>query len=240
MAEDLTEINSDATKDLAADSSPATPGGQTGTPAPGDNAGGGQVQEPDVLDDFTLEGNEADAAGEAVDAGGEYKLDFGEENIPEQLATALGRVAREAGADPVKAVKLMMGAQAAQDEYRKGVQRELGQKLKADWGSQFEANMKATKAFMVRVAHQAGIPMEQMQGMATPQGFRLMNACRALVSEGGQKLAGTQQQPVSAEQQLNDIYSDPEQYKAMMNPSDPRFREVTNKVNALMGLPPLP
>lgn len=224
--------------------------GAGATPAPGDGApqdgGAGAGAEPDVLDSFSLDG--ADEGGEPAAApggetgateGGDYKLDFGEgADVPESLAASITAVAREAGADPGKAVKLVLGAQQAAIEYQKGLQREQGKQLKADWGAQFDANMKATKSFMVRVAKQAGIPLEEMAGMATPQGFRLMNACRSLVSEGGQKLAGgkTETSALSAEEQLNQIYSDPKKFKALSDPSDPEWETVNAQVNRLMGI----
>lgn len=226
--------------------------GAGATPAPGEGApqdggaGAGSGAEPDVLDSFSLDG--ADDGGEPAAAaggetgateGGDYKLDFGEgADVPESLAASITAVAREAGADPGKAVKLVLGAQQAAIEYQKGVQREQGKQLKADWGAQFDANMQATKSFMVRVAKQAGIPLEDMAGMATPQGFRLMNACRALVSEGGQKLAGgkTETATLSAEEQLNQIYSDPKKFRALSDPTDPEWHTVNEQVNRLLGL----
>lgn len=224
--------------------------GAGATPAPGEGApqdgGAGAGAEPDVLDSFSLDGADdgvepAGAAGgeTGTTEGGDYKLDFGEgADVPESLAASITAIAREAGADPGKAVKLVMGAQAAAIEYQKGIQREQGKQLKADWGAQFDANMQATKSFMVRVAKQAGIPLEEMAGMATPQGFRLMNACRALVSEGGQKLAGgkTETSALSAEEQLNQIYSDPKKFKALSDPSDPEWETVNAQVNKLMGI----
>lgn len=218
------------------------------TPAPGEGTpqDGGAGAEPDVLDSFTLEG--ADEGGEPAPAaggetgstgGGDYKLDFGEgADVPESLAASITAVAREAGADPGKAVKLVLGAQAAAIEYQKGLQREQGKQLKADWGAQFDENLKATKGFMVRVAKAAGIPLEDMAGMATPQGFRLMNACRALVSEGGQKLAGGKADAVtlSAEEQLNRIYSDPKKFRTLSDPTDPEWASVNAEVNRLLGI----
>lgn len=223
------------------------------TPAPGEGApqdggagAGAGSGEPDVLDSFSLEGADdgvepAAAAGGETGAteGGDYKLDFGEgADVPESLAASITAVAREAGADPGKAVKLVLGAQAAAIEYQKGVQREQGKQLKADWGAQFDENMKATKSFMVRVAKQAGIPLEEMAGMATPQGFRLMNACRSLVSEGGQKLVGgkTESVTLSADEQLNQIYSDPKKFRALSDPSDPEWAAVNAEVNRLLGI----
>lgn len=180
------------------------------------------------------ETSEQQPAGE----GGEYKLEWGEESaVPDYVRGDLAAVAKDIGVPAEQAAQLYeRGLQAfiAQDQAR---MREAGQKLKQDWGNEFDAKIKAGKNLLARVAAQAGMTPEECKPMMSPMGFRFIEGLRLMMGESA-KFAGkpTQTQALSPEAELDSIYKDPQKFAILSNPAHPEFEAVNARVNHLLGI----
>lgn len=166
-------------------------------------------------------------------------FDLGEQTaIPQTMHAGLAARAQELGLDGAKAAQYLNAAMAYAKEVDQQVAKESGAALRQEWGSAFNDNVAATKSFMARMSKKAGLTTDQMQVLMSPNGFRLMNAIR--VASGGEssRYAGTPQNTpkLSAEQELEEIYADPQKYHALINPGDPMHRIVNRRVNQLLGI----
>lgn len=182
------------------------------------------------------EQKEDGAASDGVAAG--FALDA-QSGIPEGLHDGLGKLASKHHIDGKAASAYLADAMAFAREQELAANRVLSAQLREDWGSQFDAKVAANKQFLARLAKDSGIPMEAMQVFASPNGMRVAECLRSYVGESG-KLAGrvAHAPRLSPQEQLDAIYNSPDDYEALVNPSNPRYHEVNNRVNQLLGIPP--
>lgn len=219
--------------------------------APGVDAGAVEPAEGDSGDDaaaadddadvfsFSDADAESDAQGEGEDAeGGEDVFAFSEgSKVPADYTEAFAGIAKEVGVGGKAAAALIERAWEYAVAQDKALNKELGGELRKEWGSEFDAKVAATKTFAVRLAERAGLSMEAMKPMMSPYGFKLINAMRELVQEGGGFAGGAKSEPkLTAEQQIDQIYETPELFRALTEPGDPRHDEINARLNKLMGI----
>lgn len=196
-------------------------------------AGADDAQEASAAGDGE---QDAGAARDAVAEG--FALDA-QSGIPEGLHDGLGKLASKHHIDGKAASAYLADAMAFAREQEVAANRVLSAQLREEWGSQFDAKVTANKQFLARLAKDSGIPMEAMQVFASPNGMRVAECLRSYVGESG-KLAGkvAHAPRLSPQDQLDAIYNSPDDYEALVNPSNPRYHEVNNRVNQLLGISP--
>lgn len=181
---------------------------------------------------------EGEAAGGGDGEDGEVRFELSHESdIPQEFAGDLGKIAKQLGVPGDKGAKLIEQAWSYAKAQHAAGNKRLGAELRREWGSEFDAKVGATKSFAARMARRAGLSMEQMAPMMSPHGFRLLNAMREMVQEGGGYAgAAKRDAQLSVEQQIDQIYESPELFRALSNPGDPRHNEVNARLNKLMGI----
>lgn len=217
--------------------------GAVGSPA---DAGGASAVELGVFS-FTDADAEGDAEGVPVsdaeggsaggDPAGGYDFDLGEDSaIPEVFHQPLAEASKELGLDGGKAAGLLNRALAIVQEQELAANREAGAALRSEWGNEFDSRVAATRRFMARMGKQAGLSAGDMQVLMSPRGFKLMDAIRRSVGERSVPVGAGAVKPLSVEEQIDAIYNNKEDYAALINPGNPRYREVNDRLNALMGV----
>ena len=177
---------------------------------------------------------------EEPQATSEYEFNLGDDSsIPQYLHGGLAERAQQLGLDGSKAAEYLNAAMNYAQEMEAQAARESGAALRKEWGSDFDAKVNATKQFMVRMSQKAGLSIEQMSILMSPNGFRLMNAIRQASGGENVRYAGSPQNTpkLSAEQELEEIYADPVKYHALITPGDPQHKIVNRRVNELLGIP---
>lgn len=208
------------------------------------DAGGASADELGVFSftdaDADAEGVPDSGAGGASageDAAGEYNFDLGEDSaIPEVFHQPLAEAAKELGLDGGKAAGLLNRALSIVQEVEDAANREAGAALRSEWGNGFDSRVAATRRFMARMGKQAGLSAGDMQVLMSPRGFKLMDAVRRSVGERSAPVGAGAVKPLSVEEQIDAIYNNKEDYAALINPGNPRYREVNDRLNALMGV----
>ena len=107
--------------------------------------------------------------------------------------------------------------------------------LKADWGADYQTNMTECEAFVKRLSAKAGLTDADVAVLATPKGMRLVQAIRTEVGEGQ---AATARRVSEADASwARGVMTNPNHpdYHAFHNTSDPRWREVNKRYNAIKG-----
>lgn len=222
----------------------AAAGVDAGVVEPAEGSGVEGADEDAVVDDdvFSFTDEDADDAPEGEADGGEgedggvFELSA-ESDIPQDYATGLGEIAREVGVGGAKGAQLIERAWEYVKEQQAAANRQLGAEMRKEWGSEFDAKVAATKQFAARLAKRAGLDAAKMAPMMSPYGFRLLNAMREMVQEGGGFAGGAKSEPkLTTEQQIDQIYETPELFRALTEPSDPRHEEINARLNKLMGI----
>lgn len=212
------------------------------------NAGAEVVQEDAGADevDFSWDddadqesGEEANAEEPDQEEAGEYEFNLGEETqIPEGIHGELSGLAKELGLPGDKAAQLLNRGLEIYQKAHAEMNRELGRELRKEWGADFDAKLKATKAFAARLGRQAGLKAADMGAMMSPYGVRLLNAMREMVSEGG-GFAGRAQQvaaPLTTQQKLDAFYANSEKMAAVLDPTHPLYESANRELNKLHGI----
>lgn len=196
--------------------------------------------EPDAAatGDVEAAGGDAAATGGEVDGGEEDAFAFSEgSQVPDEYAEAFAGIAKEVGVGGKAGAALIERAWAHAVAQREALNKELGAELRKEWGSDFNAKVGATKSFAVKLAGRAGLSMEAMRPMMSPYGFKLLNAMREMVQEGGGFAGVANAAPkMTPEQEIDKIYETPELWRALTDSGDPRHKEVNERLNMLMGL----
>lgn len=185
----------------------------------------GEVEQPEVGD---------------TEGTGSYEFNLGEDSgIPQHLHGGLAERAQQLGLDGSKAAEYLNAAMSYAQEMEAQAAKESGAALRQEWGSEFDARVNATKQFMVRMSQKAGLSIEQMSILMSPNGFRLMNAIRQASGGENVRYAGSPQNTpkMTPEQELEEIYADPVKYHALITPGDPQHKMVNRRVNELLGIP---
>lgn len=188
--------------------------------------------------DAAAAGGDAAAADGEVVAGEEDVFAFSEgSQVPGGFTEAFAGIAKEVGVGGKSAAALIERAWAHAMAQQEAVNKELGAELRKDWGSEFNAKVGATKAFAVKLAGRAGLSVDDMKPMMSPYGFRLLNAMREMVQEGGGFAGAANAAPkMTPEQEIDRIYETPELWRALTDSGDPRHKDVNERLNKLMGL----
>lgn len=220
--------------------------------APGADAGAVEPAESDSgvedagVDDDVFSFSDADAGdaqdgGEAADGGegedgGVFELSA-ETDIPQEFAEGLGEIARELGVPGGKGAQLIERAWEFAKAQQEAANKQLGAEMRKEWGREFDAKVAATKQFAARLAKRAGLDAAKMAPMMSPYGFKLLNAMREMVQEGGGFAGAANSEPkLTTEQQIDQIYETPELFRALTEPGDPRHDEINARLNRLMGI----
>ncbi len=196
--------------------------------------------------DFSWDDNEGeevqgtDAAEDSGEDDGqeEYSFDLGEETqIPAEIHGELGGLARELGIPGDKAAELLnKGLEIYQTQFKQE-QRRLGQELRQEWGKDFDARLKATKAFAARLGREAGLNAGDMQVLMSPYGVRLLDVLRSKLDEGGGFAGRGQAQPkLTREEQLDAFYANKEKMAAVLDPMNPLHHSANAELNKLYGI----
>lgn len=184
-------------------------------------------------------GEEANAEEPDQEEAGEYEFNLGEETqIPEGIHGELSGLAKELGLPGDKAAQLLNRGLEIYQKAHAEMNRELGRELRKEWGADFDAKLKATKAFAARLGRQAGLKAADMGAMMSPYGVRLLNAMREMVSEGG-GFAGRAQQvaaPLTTQQKLDAFYANSEKMAAVLDPTHPLYESANRELNKLHGI----
>lgn len=203
---------------------------------------GKQGDEEDDVDFSWDDAADQDDSGEEADAeddSGEYNFDLGEQTqIPEGIHGELGGLAKELGLPGDKAAQLLNRSLEIYQKAHAEMNRELGKELRKEWGADFDAKLKATKAYAVRLGKLAGLRAADMGAMMSPYGVRLLNAMREMVSEGG-GFAGRAAQaaaPLTTQQKLDAFYANSEKMAAVLDPNHPLFESANRELNKLHGI----
>lgn len=197
-----------------------------------------QSTKDEVISAEATENAEAEVAdSEATEVAEEFAMEWPEGyEASEEFAQITTEAAKAAGIADGKlagayTAKVIAAIQEAAD---KRVAQDDAE-LKADWGADYQTNMTECKSFVERMGAKAGLTDEDVAVLATPKGMRLIQAIRAEVGEG---VAAQGKRASAADQSwAREVMSNPSHpdYKAFHNPSDPRWREVNKRFNAIKG-----
>lgn len=206
-----------------------------------------EVDSEDELGIFSLseadadegEGAEDDSGDDAQDeAGEEYRFDLGEKTqIPQVIHESLGALAQKLGVPGDKAASLLNeGLAIYQEAHREAMKKSLAE-LREEWGDRFAPNVKATKAFIVRLGKAAGLGVAEMGALECPHGMRLMNALRVHLNESGSYAGAPHAAPkLTPQQQIDAIFADPVKAEAMLDPGHPQYKAVHSELDGLYAL----
>lgn len=200
----------------------------------------GEVQstQDEVISAEATENADAEVAdSEATEVVEEFAMEWPEGyEASEQFTEITEAAAKEAGIADGKlagayTAKVIAALQEAADKRVAADDAEL----KADWGADYQTNMTECKDFVKRMGTKAGLTEDDVAVLATPKGMRLIQAIRSEVGEG---VAAQGKRASAADQSwAREVMSNPSHpdYKAFHNPSDPRWREVNKRFNAIKG-----
>ena len=180
----------------------------------------------------------AEDSGEGGEQQEEYVFDLGEgTQIPSEIHGELGGLAKELGIPGDKAAELLnKGLEIYQTQFKQE-QRRLGQELRQEWGKDFDARLKATKAFAARLGREAGLNAGDMQVLMSPYGVRLLDVLRSKLDEGGGFAGRGQAQPkLTREEQLDAFYANKEKMAAVLDPMNPLHNSANAELNKLYGI----
>lgn len=137
-----------------------------------------------------------------------------------------GRVAGEYTAKVLAAIGAAADKKLAEDDAA----------LKEDWGADYQANMSECKDFVKRISAKAGLSEDDVAVLGSPKGMRLIQAIRSELGEGaaavGKAATGAEDAAWAREVMTNPAHPD---YKAFHNPTDPRWKDLNKRYNAVKG-----
>lgn len=155
--------------------------------------------------------------------------------IPEDMHGGLGAIARKHGIAGAAASAMLKEALSLADQRAAEQNKAELAALKRELGKDFRAEIDATAGFMARMAKKAGLSKEDCAILMSPKGYRLMSAIRKASGESETIRGGAQAAPkMSIEEQMDAIYNNEADYNALVNPMDPRHREVNDRMNKLV------
>ena len=190
------------------------------------------------------EGSSVDeqADAQAVEGGGEYVLELGESfGGSDEVRGMITRHAQGCGIPAAAAGRFVT---AVCDELLAGERGRVLREAKAayealegEWGAEFSANMEGTKRFLHGLLQEGAIRQEDVGRLMCPEVFRLVNALRGRLGEGG--TVGMQAAAVASRRvEYERIMNDPncEEFRVLMNPGDPRYKATAARMNELAGM----
>ena len=169
-----------------------------------------------------------------------YELELPDDfEATEEFKALLTEQARESGLDGKAAGKYVSGVISAMQEAEQQNIAASTQKLRDDWGKDFQTNMQAVKRFSGKIMAKSGLTPEDMAPLQSPKGYRLLHA---LMQATGEKplVNGAKTTPLSNPEKAHRILTEPSDpdFEAMHDTGHPRHREVNALYNRLVGLPP--
>lgn len=187
------------------------------------------------------EGEAEDSGGgaeeAAVDAEGEYVLDFGEAfGGTDEVRAMITARAKESGISAEAGSRFIAGVceQLRADALR---QAQEGYKaLEDEWKGDFGVRMQRCKGVLHGLLKEGVVKQEDMAGLMNQAVFRIVDSLGARLGERG--AVGTREAAaVSARTKYDEIMGNPKsaEFQILMNPSHPKYRETADYVNRLAG-----
>lgn len=227
------------------------PGEQNPTPTPADTpapAAGDENPAPGEDTDFNLDadpgpdtepGDGDKPQDENPDDGGEYVLELPEDfQASDDFKTLATEQAKAAGLDGKAAGQYVSGVIAALQKAETEAIAQSTKELKAEWGTNFNANMGAVKQFTAKLRTKAGLTAEDMAPLQSPKGFKLLHALMTATGEDTFVGAKNAAPGRSNAEEAHAMLTDPNHpdYAALDDPTHPRHMEANRKYNRLVGL----
>lgn len=198
---------------------------------------------PDVRDAYKLDSEQAEVQpddtpkGDMQEAEAEFKIVWpeGVEATPEFSAMTTA-AAKEAGLDSKAAGVYTAAVLEALNKAEMENIAKTDAELKQEWGSDYQPNMKACKAFLARHAKVCGLTQDDVAVLQSPKGFRLLYS---FMSRTGEQAAhGTDPQAASQVDKswAYSVMHDPTHadYRAFHDVQHPRYGEMHERYNKTM------
>ena len=221
------------------------PGEQNPAPAPGnDTSAPGEGEDANFNLDSdpgpdTEPGDGDKPQEENPDDGGEYVLELPEDfQASDDFKTLATEQAKAAGLDGKVAGQYVSGVIAALQKAETEAIAQSTKELKAEWGTNFNANMGAVKQFTAKLRTKAGLTAEDMAPLQSPKGFKLLHALMTATGEDTFVGAKNAAPGRSNAEEAHAMLTDPNHpdYAALDDPTHPRHMEANRKYNRLVGL----
>ena len=182
----------------------------------------------DTDDDAAADAPESPEGGEDG-AEAEYSVEWPEGyEASDALSAMVNEAARETGvtdkalgAYTARMIEVLEAKQAEREDAEDAA-------LKEAWGRDYRANKKAAREFMRGVMKDSGLSADDAKIFANAKGFRVLYALSQKVGGGAVHLGTARADEANwAESAMNDR-THPD-YKALRDPRDPRYKEVTQR-----------
>lgn len=224
---------------------PAPTPADTPAPAAGDeNPAPGEGEDADFNLDAdpgpdTEPGDGDKPQEENPDDGGEYVLELPEDfQASDDFKALATEQAKAAGLDGKAAGQYVSGVIAALQKAEAEAIALSTKELKAEWGTNFNANMGAVKQFTAKLRAKSGLTAEDMAPLQSPKGFKLLHALMTATGEDTFVGAKNAAPGRSNAEEAHAMLTDPNHpdYAALDDPTHPRHMEANRKYNRLVGL----
>lgn len=215
---------------------PRHPGNDTSAPGEGEDANFNLDSDPGP---DTKPGDGDKPQEENPDDGGEYVLELPEDfQASDDFKTLATEQAKAAGLDGKVAGQYVSGVIAALQKAETEAIAQSTKELKAEWGTNFNANMGAVKQFTAKLRTKAGLTAEDMAPLQSPKGFKLLHALMTATGEDTFVGAKNAAPGRSNAEEAHAMLTDPNHpdYAALDDPTHPRHMEANRKYNRLVGL----
>ena len=179
----------------------------------------------------------AEAGGEQKEGEEEYQLSYPENwNADPAFTELVTPIAKKSGIDgkTFGALTAEVIGKMQEAEYANMVKTDA--ELKKDWGSDYDANMKAARAEAAFLKKEAGLTDEDLRVFASPKGMRALYAISLTHGERG--AAGMKEVSASDKAWAEEVMTNPAHpdYKAFHDVDDPRWRLVNERYNRAKGI----
>ncbi len=170
----------------------------------------------------------------------DYALDLGEYwGGTDQLRGNINTRAQEAGITAEQGSRFVSSVIADMHAEEQARLAAGAQQLRADWGEQYNSNVKATQEFISRAAQGAGLSPQQVALLNSREGFLLMNSIRQGLGES-RATSSSSTTPPNSRDQARDMLHNPNNpyHEALTNLNAPleKRREAVQRYNELMGM----
>lgn len=213
-------------------------GGENGAGKPAEGDGGGEKDDWDLNAEPTEKKEDAKPDEGEAKEGGEKKKDFAlvlpEGYKPDEGALkAATAAAKQFGVDPKSMGLVMRAMDAAADKAYKAELKADAARLRDDWGTSYEDNLKETRTFVKNLEQTGILPEHMKNALNSPEGVRFLHGLSRMVSED-KPMSGVVQE-TSAMNDARDIMNNPNNplHEKWVN-GDP---EVSRRVDRGLGLP---
>lgn len=194
-----------------------------------------------ISETYNLDGDDDDETTETTEQtteqAAEYAVEWPEDYAPNEAFSELvtpiakdsGLSGKQFGEVTSKVVQALQQAEYANME-------KSDAELKADWGAQYEANMKVAKKEAKWLMKEAGLTREDMAVLQSPKGMRLLYALATAHGERG--AAGAAQVSASDKNWANEVMNNPSHpdYQAFFDPTHPNFKRLNARWNKINGI----